>query len=176
MKWIRQGNAVATDRSRGVFVHTFYSPDQTVMINSLVLENLSVGSSGIWKCQVTTNRGNVTRAVNIVVISDDSVYCPVKVTKTNKGTFIWPKTVSGITIDLPCEKGRSVTYQGRALPQAFYRCNKWGQWEELDTGQCQYVNEVTRVLEQAALVSYSLLFYFPLRSEFLNKNIWHNNG
>ena len=51
-------------------------------------------------------RGNVTKVVNIVVISEDTLYCPLVITRTNKGTFHWPKTVSGVTVELQCDTGR----------------------------------------------------------------------
>ena len=43
---------------------------------------------------VETPRGNETKGVNIVVISDNTPYCPAVSTSTNKGKFYWPKSVS----------------------------------------------------------------------------------
>ena len=85
MLWIRGDGPVLTNKTAGVFVHTRYSPDRTVMINSLVLERLALKDSGIWQCRVQTMRGNVSKTVNIVVISADTLYCTKKETHTNKG-------------------------------------------------------------------------------------------
>ena len=99
-----------------------------------------------------TPRGNVTKDVNIVVMSEDTIYCPAKVSVTNKGTFRWSKIVSGVRVDLACPSGPSSTYAGNKPPHAFYTCDKSGSWKELDTSQCQFESEVTRVLEQYAKV------------------------
>ena len=88
MVWIREGKPVLTNKTVGIFVHTRYSPDRTVMINSLVLEKLALKDSGIWQCRVQTMRGNVSKTVNIIVISVDTLYCRKKVTITNKGNAV----------------------------------------------------------------------------------------
>ena len=47
----------------------------------------------------------MSKVVNVVVISEDTLYCPPVVTTTNKGVFSWSKTVSGVSVELPCETG-----------------------------------------------------------------------
>ena len=54
MFWLRNGLVVETNRSRGVFIHTRRSPDNTVMMHSMVLENLKSPNSGEWLCLVST--------------------------------------------------------------------------------------------------------------------------
>ena len=153
MYWVRKGKAVGTNRTLGIMVYTQLTPDHTEMTASLIVEHLTVTDSGIWECFVHTSRGNVSKTVNIVVISDDTLYCPLMVSRTNKGKFMWRKTVSGVRVDLPCPNGRGSMYTGNAPPHAFHTCNNDGNWEGLNTSQCQFESEVTRVLEQYAKVS-----------------------
>lgn len=40
----------------GITVETSYSPDRTLVVNHLLLSNLVVQDSGIWKCVVATSR------------------------------------------------------------------------------------------------------------------------
>ena len=54
MFWLRNGEVVETNRSTGVFVLTRLSPDRTVMLHSLVLEELKVPNRGEWLCMVST--------------------------------------------------------------------------------------------------------------------------
>ncbi len=49
----------------------------------------------------------MSQVVNIVVISEDTLYCPRVITRTNKGNFSWPKTVSGVTVEHLCETGEN---------------------------------------------------------------------
>ncbi|XP_074644037.1 adhesion G protein-coupled receptor A3-like [Tubulanus polymorphus] len=147
--WIREGHAVETNRSAGIIVKTA-SKDRSVAVKSLLLKKLQVKNSGVWTCQVQTKTGNISKTVNIVVISDDTLHCDAVTISTNKGTFSWPKTVSGVSIEFPCSD-RATTYRGKAPPHAFFTCNKNGKWENLDTTQCQYIYEMTRVLEQYTL-------------------------
>ena len=54
MFWLRHSAVVETNRSLGIFVHTRHSPDNTVMMHSLVLEDLKLQHSGEWLCLVST--------------------------------------------------------------------------------------------------------------------------
>ena len=49
--------------------------------------------------------------------------------------------------------GRSSDYLGHNPPRAFHTCTNNGQWGTLNTAQCQYQSEKTKVLEQFAKVS-----------------------
>ena len=93
---------------------------------------------------------------------DDTVYCPEVVTQNDRGTFRWPKTVTGIVMDLPCPHGGIADIQapsqgskdpGVTLSRGYYQCNSSGAWEQLNTTLCHYEREVTRVLQQYCMVS-----------------------
>lgn len=173
--WIRNGEELTTNKSMGVLLDIQYSPDKSVVVNRLVLEDLDMDNSGIWKCQVTTPQGSISKSVNIIVISEDTLYCRAVVTKTNKGIFAWPKTVSGITVDLPCASGRATGYKSKKPPRAFHSCSDDGRWFNLDISQCQYASEVTRVLEQIAkgLKVSSTIENATLNLNLVNENVTH---
>lgn len=152
MFWVRKDIAMETNTSLGMATETRYSSDRSEMTSALRIDALDVEDSGIWKCFVLTSRGNVTKDVNIVVMSEDTIYCPASVTANNKGTFSWPKIVSGVRAHLVCPHGSSSSYVGHAPSHAFYNCDNDGEWGDLDTSQCQFESEVTRVLEQYAKV------------------------
>ncbi|XP_064630086.1 adhesion G protein-coupled receptor A3-like isoform X2 [Lineus longissimus] len=150
--WFREGKKVETNQSAGIMVSTRPSDNNKVIMNRLTLRNLEVKNSGIWMCQVQTPQGNASKTVNIVVISDNTLHCPRTEVQTNRGWFKWPKTVSGVSIEHVCETGRSASYHGKAVPKAYYTCSAAGKWENLDTMQCQYMMEMTRVLEQYSML------------------------
>lgn len=67
----------------------------------------------------------------------------------NKGIYIWPKTVVGNTVELPC------TVEGETGPaKAVNTCSMEGKWQNLDTSSCPYISETTRLLQQFAQVCY----------------------
>ncbi len=53
---MREDREVTDNRTHGVSVQTSYSPDGSVLVNRLLLDNLLVHDSGIWKCMVVTSR------------------------------------------------------------------------------------------------------------------------
>ncbi len=152
MSWRRRGETLQEDVGSGILISTEYSRDNTVMTQRLVLEHLSMEHSGIWTCVVQTARGNDTKSVNIIVYSQNAVHCEPKVTATKRGTYSWPKMVTGVRADLPCQTGKASWYKGKAPPTAHYTCMDDGQWENLDVSQCQYASHMTRLLEQFAQV------------------------
>ena len=56
--------------------------------------------------------------------------------------------------------GRSSDYLGHNPPRAFHTCNNNGQWGTLNTAQCQYQSEKTKVLEQFAKVR--IMYILPV--------------
>lgn len=141
MYWLRQGEVVETNRSAGVFVLTRKSPDHTVMLHSLVLDDLKVTNRGEWLCMVSTPQGNVTKPVNIVVIDRDANQCKEVTTKTNKGVYVWKATVSGVIKSVKCKIGNGVVT---------YECDESGRWVNLNHSSCDYTNEFNRKLKTLA--------------------------
>lgn len=124
--------------------------DEDIIWSVVDIERLEENHKGNWMCNVVSDVGNATKSVAIAVISQHTKYCNQTVTSGNKGQYVWPMTVTGVTVKLPCWHHRA----GRlTTSQVLYRCNENSSWEGLDTSECLYVSEVTKVLEQLANLS-----------------------
>ncbi|GAB1607592.1 adhesion G protein-coupled receptor A3-like [Argonauta hians] len=145
MFWVRKGERMRTNRTAGIFLHQTFIHDRQIMINRLVIEKLDRGHQGVWECQVTTPRGNVSDSVNVVVIPSNALYCSRKRVRTTKGMYLWKKTVTGIQVQQLCNFGRN--------QYATYFCNEYGHWQDLDVSRCDYVIELTRKLSNLATKS-----------------------
>lgn len=145
MSWLRGGREVRTNRTIGIYVHTAKSPDKTIMTQSLALESLEKQHNGIWQCRVSTPQGEVSKSVTITVISDTATSCPEVTVRTNKGVYVWERTVAGIQKQQPCKMGE------KRAPATYY-CNNLGRWENLNVKQCSYISETTRKLQACAEV------------------------
>ncbi|XP_048511480.1 adhesion G protein-coupled receptor A3 isoform X1 [Athalia rosae] len=111
--------------------------------------------NGQWHCQLVSVHGNRSKTITIIVISEDTRYCPLAVTRNNKGVYSWPRTIIGWRVELPCE-GNGLSGPMQLSLQASYQCNQTGQWETLNTESCPYVSHTTKVLEQFSKVNLSL--------------------
>ncbi|XP_071517155.1 uncharacterized protein Remo [Panulirus ornatus] len=131
-------------------------------IESLVeIHELNGTHSGEWSCLVQGKQGNHTRTVSIYVIAHDTKYCPMNVTSNNRGSYVWSRTVAGVTVELPCaglvpshQRGpKFSTRTSSSVPTlqvAKHTCALDGYWHELDTSDCPFVSETTKILEHFA--------------------------
>ncbi|KAL0269452.1 UNVERIFIED_CONTAM: hypothetical protein PYX00_007178 [Menopon gallinae] len=124
--------------------------------SQLKIDRIERGHSGDWYCHLLSEQGNHSTAISIIVLSDDSKYCSQIETKNNKGIYYWPKTIVGFTVDLPCQGEQTNALVNRVEPRAMYYCNESGYWENLNTSQCPYINENTKILEQFSRVNLSI--------------------
>lgn len=136
-------------------ISTHLSPDGSMLVSSLYIKSLERQHSGWWTCQVITSKGNESRKIQVVVISAKGEICPRTVTVNNKGQYLWPETLAGITVEMDCA-GTPSAGLGYQDAHAYYTCNSYGTWENLNTSACPYVSEVTKVLEQFAKTNFSL--------------------
>ncbi|XP_045106048.1 adhesion G protein-coupled receptor A3-like isoform X1 [Portunus trituberculatus] len=84
----------------GAVVRNTYLPEA---IESLVeIDELNGTHSGDWSCLVQGQKGNHTRTVSIYVIAHDTKYCPMNATSDNRGSYVWPRTVAGVRVELAC--------------------------------------------------------------------------
>jgi len=159
---------IQTDRTRGLFVHVRVDPDRT-RVTTLVVEQLNARrDTGNWTCRVTTSLGGVSeRSVQIVVLSSaigssnsKGQYCPMSVTDSNRGRYIWPRTITGVQQDLPCVTMPVVAGLGPA--RARRHCEVDGRWSEPDVSQCSFTSDTTRRLEE-----YSQVTYYFISLQFL---------
>ena len=144
MLWVREQAVLSNETDTRYYVLETYVEDGKIAVHRLVIEKVQTEDSGVWRCLIQTPEGNVSKSVNVVVISDETVYCPAEMKQDERGMFRWPKTVRGIHMDLPCPYGGVVGGTGRA----YYRCTDAGVWKNMNTTQCHYEREVTRVLQQ----------------------------
>ncbi|XP_034179883.2 remoulade isoform X1 [Osmia lignaria lignaria] len=131
-----------------------YLTDSGIVDSSLSIVPVKEEHNGQWNCFLVSVNGNRSKAISIIVISDKTRYCPLAVTKNNKGVYTWPRTVVGWKAELPCE-GNHLSLMQIPL-KASYQCNITGYWEDLNTDLCPYISHTTKSLEQFSKVNLSL--------------------
>lgn len=106
--------------------------------------------SGTWDCRLRSQQANLSRSIAVMIISESTKYCSAYMTTNNKGKYSWPRTVRGKTVRLACAR------DGTPNMYATNYCSNTGEWTTLDTSQCPYVRETTRILEQFSKVNLSI--------------------
>ncbi|KAG4067101.1 hypothetical protein HA402_000092 [Bradysia odoriphaga] len=106
--------------------------------------------SGTWDCRLRSQQANLSRSIAVMIISESTKYCPAYMTSDNKGKYSWPRTVRGKTVRLTCARDGAPNVYGTNY------CSNTGEWTNLDTSQCPYVRETTRILEQFSKVNLSI--------------------
>ena len=149
--------------------------NQSVVENGFVESQLKIDKiqkshGGDWHCHLLSESGNHSSSISVIVLSDDSKYCPQTETKNNKGMYLWPKTIGGFTVDLPCAVKQLSIVGKKIEPRAIHSCNEAGFWENLNTTFCPYVSETTRILEQFSQVNLSIAKGSVLDSALKLKN------
>ncbi|XP_071443101.1 adhesion G protein-coupled receptor A3 [Hetaerina americana] len=145
-----------------VSVTTRHIPEKGQVEVSLNIDSLLKEHAGRWDCNAAAGHRNLSSSISILVISNDTRYCPETVTSTNKGLYLWPQTVVGTTVELPCAGESSVMEVGSItktkfpLPVASHHCSEEGIWEGLNTTSCVYLSDTTKALEQFAKMNLSL--------------------
>ncbi|XP_011873777.1 PREDICTED: probable G-protein coupled receptor 125 isoform X2 [Vollenhovia emeryi] len=132
-----------------------YLSDSGIVDSALSIVPIKEEHNGQWNCLLVSVNGNKSKALSVIVISEHTRYCPLTVTRDNKGIYTWPKTIVGWKAELPCE-GNRLTGMMQAPLKAFYHCNMSGQWEYLNTESCPYISHTTKILEQFSKVNLSL--------------------
>ncbi|KAL6263919.1 hypothetical protein P5V15_004000 [Pogonomyrmex californicus] len=132
-----------------------YLSDSGIVDSALSIVPIKEEHNGQWNCLLVSTNGNKSKAVSVIVISEHTRYCPLAVTRNNKGIYTWPKTIVGWKAELPCEGSRLSGLMQASL-KAFYHCNMSGQWEYLNTESCPYISHTTKILEQFSKVNLSL--------------------
>ncbi|XP_052121111.1 adhesion G protein-coupled receptor A3 [Frankliniella occidentalis] len=126
--------------------------DNGTFQSSLIIDHLTSNHSGQWNCLLVSGQANHSRTVSVIVISQKTVYCPQTVTRSNKGTYVWPQTVVGFSAELPCE---AIGFNSFHKHSAFYECSSEGRWQSLNTSLCPYASETTRLLQDFSKMNLS---------------------
>lgn len=137
-----------------VVIENRFLPDLGVIDSNLIIPRLERNHTGIWNCSLNSDQGNQSKGITVIVISEETQYCPIEVTVDNKGSYTWPRTIVNFTVAMTCEHLRlnsEITDQ-----KATYFCSPEGQWQDLNTTACAYISETTRILEQFSKVNLSL--------------------
>ncbi|XP_014603213.1 PREDICTED: adhesion G protein-coupled receptor A3 isoform X1 [Polistes canadensis] len=132
-----------------------YLSDSGIVDSSLSIIPVKDEHNGQWNCFLTSMNGNRSKEISVIVISEQTRYCPLAVTRNNKGMYTWPRTVVGWKAELPCE-GNLLSNLMQVSLRATYHCNATGFWENLNTDMCPFVSHTTKVLEQFSKVNLSL--------------------
>ncbi|XP_043512130.1 adhesion G protein-coupled receptor A3 isoform X2 [Frieseomelitta varia] len=151
-----------------------YLADSGIVDSSLSIVPIKDEHNGQWNCLLVSVNGNRTKAISVIVISEETRYCPLAVTKNNKGIYTWPKTVVGWRAELPCE-GNHLSGLMQMPLKASYQCNVTGYWENLNTELCPYISHITKSLEQFSKVNLSLTRINLLESAKKFKNFTGNS-
>ncbi|MBN3280306.1 AGRA2 protein, partial [Polyodon spathula] len=147
--WQHNGHSVTSDPEAAVWLEDSVVHDCTLVTSELILSSVRVAASGTWECVVSTERGNVSRSVEVVVLDSSTTYCVAEKVTNNRGDFRWPRTLAGITAFQPCLQypfGSTSMSGGASEKRALRHCNRAGRWEEGDYGQCLHTSDITRGL------------------------------
>lgn len=133
-----------------VIIDERHYSDSGILYSVLKIPYITRNHSGLFDCTLISLQANLSRSVAVHVISDKTQYCPSQETSDNKGWFSWPKTIRGNAVKLPC------SIEGVGGSYAVRKCNEAGKWELIDSTNCPYIRETTRILEQFAKVNLSI--------------------
>ncbi|XP_031627751.1 adhesion G protein-coupled receptor A3 [Contarinia nasturtii] len=125
--------------------------DSGLLDSILTIPFVTRNHTGTWDCRLRSDQPTLSRNISVLIISEKTTYCPAKETSNNKGKYSWPRTIRGRIVKLPCSDADDVENDAVAT----YQCSNTGEWMDLNTNQCSYMNEMTKVLEQYAKLNFS---------------------
>lgn len=113
--------------------------------------NITAHHTGNWTCVYTDqNHLKHNHTVTVVVLSNNTQYCPTEHTIDNKGLYSWPQVILNHTASVPCRSGEGLAYR---------YCRDNSTWSVANTTACSYISNVTKLLQQFALLDVSLVQY-----------------
>ncbi|XP_023943045.2 adhesion G protein-coupled receptor A3 [Bicyclus anynana] len=130
--------------------------EEGIAESSVFFPNISSYHMGNWTCMYNDQnhiRHNYT--VQILVLSKQTQYCKTDHTMGNKGLYSWPQLLLNHTATVPCRSGDGVAYR---------YCNANATWSPANTTQCSYISNITKLLQQFALLNVSLVQYSALNA------------
>lgn len=113
--------------------------------------NITHHHMGNWMCVYSDqNHIHHNHTVQVMVLSNDTQYCVTNSITNNKGLYSWPQLLTNRTASVPCTSGEGMAYR---------HCFEDGTWGEANTTECSYISNVTKLLQQFALLNVSLVQY-----------------
>ena len=135
-----------------------------IMTSMVVISQLKHEDTGKWECREENSQQKISRlSVDVMVLENSAIYCTKGVTRSNKGTFSWPKTVAGFSHPqfAVCPFGKSAEYSSNAgVAMATRTCSYTGKWSQVDDSACEFESHFSRELSQLAQVCFRLDFLF----------------
>lgn len=146
--------------------------DSGLLDSILKIPYVTRNHTGTWDCRLRSQQANLSRSIAVMIISDKTKYCLSTISSNNKGKYSWPRTIRSKTVRLQC------IGDGPPNLYATYACNEAGVWHNLDTNQCPYIKETTKVLEQFSKVNMSIARGSVLESakRLRNYTSYHSDG
>lgn len=118
--------------------------------------NITNHHMGNWTCSYTDqNHIHHNHTVEVLVLSNKTQYCPTNHTINNKGLYSWPQLLLNHTAVVPCRGGEGMAYR---------YCNENSTWGPVNTTECSYISNVTKLLQQFALLNVSLVQYSAINA------------
>ncbi|CAH0399672.1 unnamed protein product [Chilo suppressalis] len=118
--------------------------------------NITNHHMGNWTCvYMDSNHIRYNHTVQVLVLSNKTEYCMTNHTLNNKGLYSWPQLLLNHTAVVPCRSGEGMAYR---------YCHANATWGEANTTECSYISNVTKLLQQFALLNVSLVQYSALNA------------
>lgn len=123
---------------------------------TIFFPNITDHHTGNWTCMYSDqNHIRHNHTVQVFVLSNSSKYCDTSDSWNNKGLYSWPLMLVNHTAMVPCRSGEGFAYR-----RCYLNGNtKNGSWAEPNTAECSYISNVTKLLQQFALLNVSLVQY-----------------
>ncbi|KAI5631492.1 leucine rich repeat domain-containing protein [Phthorimaea operculella] len=149
LKWIHpmlevcDVNTTSTDMS-----------EEGIAETTLNFPNITNHHMGNWTCMYTDqNHIQRNRTIEVLVLSNTTLYCNVSHTENNKGLYSWPQLIANHTAAVPCRSGEGMAYR-------YCHANATNaSWGAVNSTECSYISNVTKLLQQFALLNVSLVQY-----------------
>ncbi|XP_041979771.1 adhesion G protein-coupled receptor A2 [Aricia agestis] len=118
--------------------------------------NITNHHMGNWTCMYSDqNLIKHNHTVGVLVLSNTTKYCSSDHTVDNKGLYAWPQLILNHTAVVPCRSGEGMAYRF---------CNVNATWAQANTSECSYISNITKLLQQFALLNVSLVQYSALNA------------
>lgn len=125
--------------------------EEGVAETTVYFPNITNHHMGHWVCMYSDLNGmNHNYTVEVVVLSNHTQYCVTDETIDNKGLYAWPQMMVNHTASVPCRIGDSLAYR---------TCISNSTWGAANTTACSYMSNITKLLQQFALLNVSLVQY-----------------
>jgi adhesion G protein-coupled receptor A3 len=130
--------------------------EEGVAETTVYFPNITNHHMGNWTCTYTdSNHIKHNHTIQVLVLSNLTQYCMTNHTLNNKGLYSWPQLMLNHTAAVPCRSGEGMAYR---------ECFANATWGEANTTECSYISNVTKLLQQFALLNVSLVQYSALNA------------